>query len=125
MDEVQRLRLVSRQLRDIQVQAEKILKEDSSLDEIDAFGSYTRELKQFILRNFPSEEIIKTTNEIPEELYSVKTRDVALTGLAAFLVPTFILSSLSELRLKKESRENINLIRSKFGTVEFLIKATY
>ena len=78
MDESQKLRLLYRQLKDIQSQADKIIRDNASLEDIEQFEGYSGELRKFILDNYPDREVTATVLEIPIELYQVTAGDVGL-----------------------------------------------
>jgi hypothetical protein len=124
MEETQKLRLLYRQLKDIQSQADKIIRDNGSLEDLEQFEGYSRELRKFILDNYPDREVVQTVLEIPAELYKVNATDIGLmAGVVAF-IPGFS-SFMRERRRIQQSIETVHLIRGKYSTLEFLIKSKY
>jgi hypothetical protein len=124
MDEQQKLRLLYRQLKDIQSQADKIIRDNPSLEDLEQFEAYSGELRKFILDNYPDREVTETVLEIPIDLYKANRADVGLMATVVAFIPG-LSSFMQERRQIQQSIETVHLIRGKYSTLEFLIKSKY
>jgi hypothetical protein len=124
MEPDQKLRLLYRQLKDIQSQADKITRDDCSMEDLEQFESYSRELKKFILKNYPDREVTKTALEIPDELYEEKVAEAGIL-LTIFSFSPWLTSYMNERRKVSRGIETVDMIRGKYATLEFLIRSAY
>lgn len=70
MDQDKAIRLLLRQLKDIQAQADKILTGENSNETIETFAKYSIELKDYISKNIESPVIKSYLKELPEINYN-------------------------------------------------------
>src|SRR6187551_1408876 len=70
MEEEKAIRLLLRQLKDIQAQAEKVMGGENSNADLENFARYSSELKNYISKNVSSAEIRSYVNDLPEINYS-------------------------------------------------------
>jgi len=54
-----------RQIKDIQVQADRLIKGQADLVEIENFAKYSYELKTYLINNIKDDFMLKYVNEIP------------------------------------------------------------
>jgi hypothetical protein len=59
---------VRRQLKDIQFQAERLINERPSIEDIEAFDRYNEELKNYLLNNLNDPELLQRVRQIPRVL---------------------------------------------------------
>lgn len=116
---------VNRQLTDIQVQADRILSNRSSLEEIEDFHRYNEEFKNYLRNNITSETILQKINQIPIVIDETKSNTIQI-GIFQIIV-SFMISPFSTYIHQKQTIENaktnIQDIRGKYSTLEFLIKS--
>jgi hypothetical protein len=124
MDESQKLRHLYRQLKDIQAQADKMIRDNCSLEDLEQFESYSRELRKFILDNYPDKEIVENILQMPTELYQAEVQDVGLIASVTAFVPG-LSEYIRQRRRIEKSVETVHLLRGKYSTLEFLIKSKY
>jgi hypothetical protein len=118
MEQDKALRLLLRQLKDIQAQADKILIGENSNEMIEAFAKYSSELKSYILKNVESEEIKSYMTELPEIAYS-RTKIKLWQYL---ILPNWWITFYKDYQAKNETIEEINSLKGKYATLELLIK---
>ncbi len=112
-----------RQLKDIQFQADKILKSKKVEDEaITAFADYSRKLKQDLIGMQPSEDLAIHVNDIQplDPGYDPKPPvGTTILGALSFGVAT----KKFKLRKREEYfRESVRNTRDQFGHIDFLLK---
>lgn len=112
------LRLLLRQLKDIQAQADKIAKGEDSNEAIETFAHYSNELNNYIAKNVESEEIRSYLRELPMINYS-RTKIKLWQYL---ILPSWWISLYKEYQAKKETIQEINSARGKYATLELLIR---
>jgi hypothetical protein len=119
MDEDKALRLLLRQLKDIQAQADKITTGDNSDESIENFARYSTELKEYISKNVQSDEIRMYVVDLPEINYSRK--DIAWWQY--LILPGAWVSFYKEYHLKNKTIDEINHAKSKYATLELLVRS--
>ena len=118
MEQNKALKLLLRQLKDIQAQADKIVSGESSNETIETFAKYSSELKSYISKNVQSEEVKSYLNELPEINYS-RTQIKLWQYL---ILPSWWISLYKDYQVKKETISEINSVRGKYATLELLIR---
>jgi hypothetical protein len=121
MDE-QKLRLLIRQVRDIQAQADKIIRDgENSPENIESFSRYSSELKQYIFRHVNTGEILDFATQLKEIEY-----DRVEFQLWQFIVmpfmPGWAISFYRDYQAKARAVEEIGELRGKYATLELLLK---
>lgn len=121
MDE-QKLRLLIRQVRDIQAQADKIIRDgENSAETIESFSRYSGELKQYIFQHVNTREILDFATQLKEIEY-----DRVEFQLWQFIVmpfmPGWVVSYYRDYQAKARAVEAIGELRGKYGTLELLLK---
>ena len=118
MDQEKTLRLLVRQLKDIQSQADKIQGGENSSETIETFARYSNELKDFIVKNVDSQEVKAYLVELPEINYS-RTQ---LKIWQYLLFPSWWISWYHDFQAKNRTIEEINHAKGKYATLELLIR---
>ena len=118
MEQDKALRLLLRQLRDIQAQADKILTGENSNETIETFARYSGELKGYISKNIASPEVKSYLNELPDINYSR-----AQIKLWQYLIlPSWWISAYKDYQAKNRTIEEINLVKGKCANLELLVR---
>lgn len=118
-----------RQLRDIQVQAQRLTSERSLEQDFEQFDRYNEEFKDYILLNSNSDQIKKLINEIPrvinpsDEKNSTSTIILVVLGLLTFGFFAVYVYYANRMRRQRIIRNNIQTARGKYASIEFLLKA--
>ena len=81
-----------RQLLDIQMQADKLIKGSPSEQEVEHFNQYAQELKYYCLENIEQDDIQRLLHEIPE--VEMK-EDYAAIGCLSLVLPAVALALFS------------------------------
>lgn len=118
MSQDKAIRLLLRQLKDIQAQADKILTGEKSDETIETFSRYSIELKDYILKNVESPEIKSYLKELPEINYS-RTK---IQVWQFFILPFWWIALYNDYQAKNEAIEEINMVKGKYATLEVLVK---
>jgi hypothetical protein len=119
MEQAKALQLLSRQVRDIQAQAEKLIGGENSSESIESFARYSLELKSFIEKNIESDEIRKYLSEIPEINY--QRTQIKLWQYLIF--PSWWISLYKGYQQKNEVLNDINIVRGKYATLDILVRS--
>lgn len=115
---------IRRQLKDIQVQADKLISSSPSLEEIMEFGSYSKELKNYLLKNIKEDFIIDKLNEIPD-VDEYDSSDKVKTGIFTVISGLVSMGAMGYAKRRREAElalNNVREIRGKFASVEFMYK---
>lgn len=118
MEQDKALRLLQRQLKDIQAQADKIITGDNSNEMIEAFAKYSSELKSYISKNVELKEVKSFVAELPEINYS-RTQIKLWQYL---ILPSWWITLYKDYQAKNETITEINSARGKYATLELLIR---
>ena len=81
---------ISRQIRDIQVQADRLISNKASLDQMEEFAQYNDETKSFLISHIDDEFIMKYILEIPD----LNLDDLSPSGGEGLGILSIILSPL-------------------------------
>ena len=119
MEDSKATKLLLRQLKDIQAQAEKIGQGNDSQHDIETFARYSIELKEYILKNVKSEEVVNYLNELPDVQYD--RLEVKLWQY--FIMPSWWISLYNDYMARKKAVEEITIVKGKYATLELLIRA--
>ena len=118
MEQEKALRLLLRQIKDIQAQADKIVTGKDSNEMIETFAKYSSELRSYISKNIESEEIKSYLTELPEINYS-RTKIKLWQYL---ILPSWWISLYKDYQAKNEAIEEINFVKGKYAPLELLIR---
>ncbi len=118
MEQEKSLRLLLRQLKDIQSQADKILTGENSNEVIETFAKYSTELKDYINKNVASPEIKSYLKELPEINYS--RTEIKLWQY--LVLPSWWISLYKDYHAKNETIKEIHHVKGKYATLELLVK---
>lgn len=109
--------LLFRQLKDVQVQADRVLNGEHSAENIEQFARYSQELKKYALDKFrgtPAEEKLHELPEIHFLRNKITIGHVVLFSWMALLA--------RERRARNESLHEIREARNKYASLEFVIR---
>ena len=114
---------IVRQIKDIQVQADRLIKNNADVTEIEDFAKYSQELKTFLIQNIKDDFILNYLHDIPVldlDEQSEITESFLYSLLHFFGGALGIYSS--ELKKKANALDKIRDIKSKYASVEFMLK---
>ena len=124
MEKEKMLRLLIRQLKDIQSQADKILTGENSEEAIENFSRYSEELKDFINNNIDSTEIKNYTLQLP--VINLERTTIKSIQLWQYLVipimPWWWFSAYKNYQAKNKIVEEIGEVRSRYATLEWMVR---
>jgi hypothetical protein len=109
--------LLFRQLKDIQVQADRIMQGEHSAENIEQFARYSIELKKFALDRFKGTPAEQKLHELPE----IKFQRNAI-GLGDMLTFSWISIHSKERVARERSLQEIREARNKYASLEFTIR---
>lgn len=118
MDQDKALRLLIRQLKDIQAQAEKITQGENSKETIEAFSRYSVELKEYIAKNIQSQPIVDYLIELPEIEY--QRNDIQFWQY--IIMPMWWIAEYRDLKNREYAIEQIQATRGRYATLEIMVK---
>jgi hypothetical protein len=120
--DAQKLRLLIRQVRDIQVQADKIIRGgENSPENIESFSRYSGELKQYIFQHVNAPEIQDLATQLTEIEYDRVEFHLWQIVLMPFM-PIWWLSIYRDHQAKAKATQEIGELRGKYATLELLLK---
>ena len=107
MDQDKAIRLLLRQLKDIQAQADRILTGENSDETIETFAKYSVEFKDYISTNIESPTIKSYLKELPEINYN-RTK----VKLWQYLIlPMWWIALYNDYQAKNETVEDIQSVK--------------
>lgn len=113
---------VIRQVTDIQVQADRLIKNKADLTEIANFAKYSHELKNYLHTHVKDEFILTLINEIPTlDLDEPDEETGFADSLLYFFGGLFGMYSLEQKR-KNKALNTIRDIKGKYASAEFMLK---
>ncbi|MRH99199.1 hypothetical protein GH721_01520 [Kriegella sp. EG-1] len=116
-------RNILRQITDIQVQADRLIKGQGDLTDMENFGRYSLELKTFLTENIQDNFILKYDNQIPTLDLDEESEitDGFIYSILYFFDGILGVYSLEQ----KKKAKAINVIRDikgKYASAEFMLK---
>lgn len=118
MEQAKALDLLLRQIKDIQAQADKILKGEDSPEAIETFSKYSSELKNYIGQHVQSQEVKAYLKDLPEINYA----RVNISIWQYLLLPYWAIALYNDYQARNRTKEEISLVRGKYGTLELLVR---
>ena len=112
---------ILRQITDIQVQAERLIKRKGSLIEIEQFSSYSNEIKSYLLNNIKDEFILKYIHEIPDLNIDEIGQSPRYLNFLNLLGSGLGVYSREKVKIEK-ALTTIRDIRAKYASTEFMLK---
>ena len=116
-------RNILRQIVDVQVQADRLIKRKATLNEIEDFAKYSFELRTYLMENIENDFILKQINEIP--ILNLEKENKVPEGFLYSLLLFFggwLSAYALEQKKKSEALEVIRDIRAKYASTEFMLK---
>ena len=120
MEHDKSLRLLLRQLKDIQVQAEKIMRGEDSNESIESFAKYSAEFKAYIQKNVDSAEIRRYADDLPQINY--QRTQIKLWQYV--ILPSWWISLYKDYHAKNIVIQEIIQATGKYGTLELLVQGS-
>lgn len=119
MDQQKALSLLSRQLIDIQSQADKILKGEDSPESIEGFARYSLELKNFINNKIENADLKKAACDISDINY--QRTQIQLWQYILF--PMWWISLYKDFHARKQTIEEVTQVRGKYASLYILLQS--
>jgi hypothetical protein len=119
MDQDKALRLLLRQLKDVQAQADKILTGEDSHETIETFAKYSIELKEYISKNVASFEIKSYLTELPV----IKYQRTGIKFWQYMMLVSWWIAIYMDYQAKNRAIEEIGTAKGKYATLEVLVRA--
>ncbi len=113
---------ILRQVTDIQVQADRLIKEKVSLEQISQFAQYSDEIKSFLLSIIKDDFVLNYINEIPDLNLEEEIKPSGVIGILALIFGGIGGSYYNEKRKIDNAKNNIREIRNKYASAEFMLK---
>jgi hypothetical protein len=113
-----------RQIRDIQVRAERLIDGTPTMDDIEEFDQYNEELRKYLLNNMTDPELLERVRQIPKILEESNSQ-LATRGILATFFTMFapgVVSYFQDRQRIENTKESIREARGAYATVEFLSK---
>ena len=112
---------IIRQVVDIQAQAERLLKNKPSYEEIEQFSQYNNEIRSFLFNNIDDEFVLNYVKEIPDlDLDKIDVKSNIITVILMLFVSPSIASREKD-KIEK-ALKIIRDIRGKYASAEFMLK---
>ena len=118
MDKEKSTRLLLRQLKDIQAQADGILNGRDSDTEIETFARYAVDLKKYILENDSPFEAKLQLSELPDVDYS--RPKIRIWQYVVF--PIWWVALYQDYIQKQKALEDIRIVKGKYASIELIVK---
>jgi hypothetical protein len=118
MEQEKALRLLLRQIKDIQAQADRILTGENSSETLESFAKYSVELKDYIVKNVNSDEVKVYLAELPDLHYS----RIEIQLWQYLIFPTWWISLYKDYEARNRTIEEIKTVRGKYSSLELIVK---
>ena len=112
---------ILRQIRDIQVQAQKLCFDKASLQQVQEFANYSKDLKNTLKNEITDEFIQSLISEIPELDAELAKTNKLVEGLLALAIGAISFIT-SEARKVNSVKPIIREIQGKYASIELLVK---
>lgn len=115
---------VFRQIKDIQVQADRIINDRPALENIYEFGNYSKQIKKYLLQNVKDKMILDYVLQIPdvEEELDTGSFSTGFLNTLIFITAGWLLMYFRERRKVEHGKDIVRDIRGKYASIEFLLK---
>ncbi|MBN8651734.1 MAG: hypothetical protein J0L67_09915 [Cytophagales bacterium] len=113
-----------RQLRDIQVRADRLINGSPTLGDIEEFDQSNEELKQYLLINLKEPELLERVKQIPKILDESDSELVArgfFSAILAMFASAFV-TYFQERQQIENSKNYIREAQSAYATIEFFTR---
>jgi hypothetical protein len=120
---------VFRQIRDIQNQADKLIQETPSLEDLESFSQYNEEMKLYLINHVDQPEIIQHVQSIPnvfeveDDVKGLPEFLMILLAIITIGISHLYIRHLAEARRINLIQDQIHVVKGKYATLEFLLKA--
>jgi hypothetical protein len=115
---------VRRQIKDIQVRAERLMNGSPSIEDIEEFHRYNEELKRYLLDHLEETELRQRAYEIPTILEESDPQ-VAARGIVSAILSlsvSWITTYFNDRQRVENSKEAIRTARAQYASIEFFIR---
>ena len=112
------LNLLSRSLKDVQAQADRILSGEKSHETIRNFATYSIELKRYIEKNIDNENIRLYLAQIPDINHS----RMEIKFWQFMILPLWWFELYKGYVAKEKSVAEVRVVREKYANLEMLLK---
>lgn len=111
------IRLLKRQLTDIQIQAEKIVAGDNSAAAIENFARYSSDLKDYIERYVSDEEV----RACAENIYDLNYSRVHFRLWEFLVLPLYWTMLVRDYYIRRQLTQQVNGLRGRYASLEFRV----
>lgn len=115
---------VRRQIKDIQLRAERLINENPTINDIEEFDQYNEELKACLIDNLTDPELVERVRQIPRVLEETDGQ-VAGRGIVSALLFMFsaaFVAYFQERHRVENSKDAIREARGAYATIEFFTR---
>jgi hypothetical protein len=113
---------IQRSLKDIQAQADRLLKGKPTMEQLAEFDRYNNELKVYLKRHIQEQELVMRINSIPNILEDESQKNVSknlLVTLLLFILP-WAVAYFKEQQKIENALSKIHEAKGKYSSIEFL-----
>jgi hypothetical protein len=113
-----------RQIKDIQVTAERLMSGRPTIEDIEEFDQYNEELKKYLISNLKEPELVERAMQLPKILEEADNQVVArgvLSAALAMFAPGLVTYFQQRARIEN-SMNAIREARGAYATIEFFIR---
>jgi hypothetical protein len=113
-----------RQIKDIQIRAERLITERATINDIEEFDQYNEELKRYLIENLIEVELVERVKQIPKILEEsdsqVATRGILTAFFAIFA--SGLVTYFQERQRIENAKDSIREARGAYATIEFFTR---
>lgn len=113
-----------RQIKDIQVRAERLITGSPTMDDIEEFDQYNEELKKYLICNLMETELIERVKQIPRVLEESDDKVVIRGILSGFfaMFASGLVTYFQERHRIENSKDSIREARGAYASIEFFTR---
>jgi hypothetical protein len=113
-----------RQIKDIQVRAERLINERPTINDIEDFDQYNEELKSYLINNLADAELVERVKKIPRVLDESDSQVATRGFLSAFfaMFASGLVVYFQERHRIENAKDSIREARGAYATIEFFTR---
>ncbi|NER12804.1 hypothetical protein GWK08_05090 [Leptobacterium flavescens] len=113
---------ILRQIKDIQVQADRLIRNNADLTEIEHFSDYSTEIRNCLLKNITDKTILDHIESIPDLKIDEYVESDGGNGILGSIINFFGGAYASEKWKSESSLSIVRDIKAKYASLEFLLR---
>lgn len=113
---------ITRQVADIQAQAERLIRTKGNMPEIEAFAKYNEDIKAYLIKTIDDDFVLNQIKTIPSlNLDAIKIKSGIITVVMGLILGGSTTAYHERIKIKQALKQ-IKLISNKYASCEMMIR---